>query len=148
MTGPLQDTARRLRDAAAALDALCSDGEPQTRKDELLRHYGEGEPALFVQFDADAPGEHADGWLLPDNDGHCVSWGETYELRRSNLPVRLQIRSGTDAATALALLRKIVAAVESVAKEAGENAFHLNEQAFVPRPAAALADGELDGIPF
>ena len=61
----------------------------------------------FMQYDGwshdcDAPLFH------PDPDGHCISFNHTWELRRSDCPVRVQINPyATSKTEVLALLKKI-----------------------------------------
>ncbi len=56
----------------------------------------------------------ADSVMQPDEDGHDLMAGETYELRKSGdwVPVRVHIHEGAEKGEVLALLRKITAWLE------------------------------------
>ncbi len=78
-------------------------------KQRLLRNYAEGTPTDYFQFDAFQMGDAIDSIMHADEDGHCLMGGTTTtELRRSGVDVRVQIKVGTNAKDALAMLEKIV----------------------------------------
>ena len=84
--------------------------------------------------------------MMPGDDrGHCVMGTQAHELRRSGHSVRVQIRSGTDAQTAVILLQKILADVKGTAKREGENAFKSAEQ---PINDCFWRFSESDEVPF
>ena len=119
-------------------------GKPsQTQTQQLLEHYATGTPTLFKQFDGFSLGENYDSVMYADKDGHCVMHSEEYELRHSDHLIRLQIRTGTPAAIAVALVQKILNDVKTIAKKDGDKGFNLREFEF---PGCAMDDsGE---VPF
>ncbi|HZS10388.1 MAG TPA: hypothetical protein VFD58_36500 [Blastocatellia bacterium] len=79
--------------------------EPRPTKDELLRHYAKSEPRRFSQYDGftvDAP-----DILHPDNDGHSVTGGVTWELMGSPFVVRVLVSEGVRDQEIITLLGKI-----------------------------------------
>jgi hypothetical protein len=119
----IYDTVKALRATADQLEQLFQGKPRPTLKNELLKHYADGEPALFAQFDAFTNCHKFDEFMPPDKDGHCLMSTQAHELRRSAHSVRVQIRSGTDAKTAVTLLQKILDDVKSTAKHGGAGAF-------------------------
>jgi hypothetical protein len=69
----------------------------------------------LIQIDGHKVGG-GDSVMHPDEDGHCLMWGEEYELRNiggsPHLPVRVQVYEGANKQDVVTLLRKITAWVE------------------------------------
>ncbi len=69
----------------------------------------------LIQIDGHQVGE-GDDVMRPDEDGHTLMSGDTYELRNHAgspyLPVRIEIYPGADKEEVLSLLRKITDWVE------------------------------------
>lgn len=140
----LQDTAKRLREAADTLERLYADSATPDLKSELLKHYGQGKPVLFCQVDGFTNVQPGDCIMGADDERHCVLQTEAYELRNTSHAVRLQIRQGTSNAEAVALVQKILAFVKRIAEERGPDAFAFASDGW---PAATAAD-EFEGVPF
>jgi hypothetical protein len=77
----------------------------KTIKDHFLDHYRQREPSAFIQFDAfdDLP---ANELVHPDEEGHSLFCGPTYELMRG-ATLRILIKPGTSEKTITNLLDKI-----------------------------------------
>ena len=95
------------------------------KRQACLDHYAQCEPMEFAQFDgwdigADDPGDEI---MRPDQDGHVLCSGQTWELRRSpeDLRVRVLIPIDTDPKAALSLMRKLTDAMESIAESGTPN---------------------------
>jgi hypothetical protein len=84
----------------------------KNRKARLLQQYATRRPKLFLQFDGFHRPGGGDSVTHPDDEGHCFTYCDTWDLMHG-ADVRVMIPVGTSQATALALLRKIVATVES-----------------------------------
>jgi len=84
-------------------------GEPTTL--DLLEHYGRREPCLFLQFDGHKV-VGRDDVLRPDENGHSVTSGLTYELMSGRVAVRVLIPKDVADADAVALLLKIAHEIE------------------------------------
>jgi hypothetical protein len=81
----------------------------------LLEEYLQKAPRRLVQIDGHQVGEGDD--IMPgDEDGHCLTSGATYELRRHAgshyMPVRAEIYEDADKYEVAALLRKMADWVE------------------------------------
>ena len=104
------------------------DGHPRETKRRILNGWDPGpEPSpecvelgrqlekplrLILQVDGCNLGiDGGDSFMRVDDDGHCVVGGIQWEPRTMQSAVRLQILAGTDKATVLVLLEKIVAGV-------------------------------------
>jgi hypothetical protein len=75
--------------------------------------YAEQPPTKFVEYAACGVSvDRLDYVMRPDSDGHYLCSRETIELM-SDVPVRVLINPRTPRATAIALLRKILDAVEA-----------------------------------
>jgi hypothetical protein len=132
----IQDTIRALRSTADQLEALIQEKPIVSKfKNQLLEHYALGDPVLFAQFDGFEHCHKSDDLMPGDADSHCVMSTQAHELRRSGHSVRVQIRSGTDAKTAVILLQKILADVKSTAKHGGEKAFTFASKHSMPTAA-------------
>jgi len=82
-------------------------------KRKRLDQYAEQPPTRFIAFDGfDVGADRIDYVMRPDPDGHYLCSRETVELT-SGVPVRVLIDPRTQRATAIALLRKIIEAVEA-----------------------------------
>ena len=85
-----------------------------TRKKELLDHYAARQPRRFMQFDGVCvdPADR-DGVVVPDEDGHSLLGGATWELMHG-ADVRVLVpNDGTvTPADAARLLRKIAEWIE------------------------------------
>ena len=89
-------------------------------KAKLLDNYAEKTPNFFLQFDAWSNVEEGDFVFVPDPEGDCLFYSETFELMTSRPHIRVLIDNGprkgalTSPATKedlLRLLDKIKAAV-------------------------------------
>lgn len=140
----LQDTAKRLREAADTLEQLYAAPTAPDIKSELLKRYAQGRPVLFCQVDGFTNIHPGDCVMPADKDRHCVMQSEVYELRRTSHAVRLQIRQGTTAKEAIALLEKMLDCVKTLAAERGPDAF---EYACEGYPDQLPAD-DFEGVPF
>ena len=140
----LQDTAKRLREAADTLEQLYTAPAATDIKSELLKRYAQGRPVLFCQVDGFTNIHPGDCVMPADKDRHCVMQSEVYELRRTSHAVRLQIRQGTTAKEAIALLEKMLVCVKTLAAERGRDAF---EYACEGYPGQLPAD-DFEGVPF
>jgi hypothetical protein len=80
----------------------------------LLEEYARKTPTRLIQIDGHRT--EGDSVMHPDEDGHCLMYGEEYELRNIGasalLPVRVQIWEGANKDEVLALLRKATDLVE------------------------------------
>jgi hypothetical protein len=82
-------------------------------KRKKLNEYAERSPKKFVEYDAiDVGVDCLDNIMRPDADGHYLCSRETIELM-SGVPVRVLVNPKTPRAIAIALLRKILDAVEA-----------------------------------
>ena len=82
-------------------------------KRKRLDQYAEQQPTRFIEYDGfDVGVDCLDYVRRPDPGGHWLSSRETIELI-TDVPVRVLIDPRTQRATAIALLRKIIEAVEA-----------------------------------
>jgi hypothetical protein len=79
--------------------------EEQTTE-QLLRKYAKKPVRKFIQIDGWVQEYDRRNVLNGDGDGHVLMTGETYELRNTADPLRVQIPEGADKETVLALLAK------------------------------------------
>jgi hypothetical protein len=80
---------------------------PPSSKLDLLRESARKPVRRLVQVDcwrAEGPGP-----VTPDDDGHVIMSGETFELRNTDFPLRVQIQPDADRDEVIALLRKVTA---------------------------------------
>ncbi len=75
-------------------------------KDQLLQHYARRQPQRFTQLDG-FTGVTFDDVMHPDEEGHALMCGETYELMGGIYAVRLLVTAGTQKHDVLALLDKM-----------------------------------------
>ena len=82
-------------------------------KRDLIRDYGEREPKHFRQIDGFHMPGGGDSVMRPDDDGHCIMGGDTWELMRG-ASVRVLVPSGenTPPADVAGMLRKIADWIE------------------------------------
>jgi hypothetical protein len=83
---------------------------PPPSKLDLLRENARKPVRRLVQFDCWRAEAHSPA--TPDDDGHVIMRAETYELRNTDFPLRVQIQPGADRDEVLAMLRKVTAWLE------------------------------------
>lgn len=97
-------------------------------KEELLEHYKQKEPNLFVQYDGfDFTDSGGDDFMKPDEDGHCLFSTMTYELMSGAANVRVLITPQTPKETILKLLDKIKLGIKSDLSKEVEKSNKLRE---------------------
>jgi hypothetical protein len=112
-SGPRPEEERVTMNDTAKL--ACREGRLGAANRLLLQEYTDKPPRRMIQIDGHKIPE-GDSVMHPDEDGHCFTGGEAYELRNigasESLPVRVQIWEGADKDEVLTLLGKITDCVE------------------------------------
>jgi hypothetical protein len=88
-------------------------------RDRLLAEYAEKPIRKVLQLDCWYQDYISHGVIASGREGHIVMAGETYELRNTTFPVRVQISEGADKETVLALLATTYSMLASRWKSSG-----------------------------
>lgn len=75
-------------------------------REELLEEYARKPVRCFLQVDAWEDNQGGDSVVHPDEEGHVLTSGMRYELRKTDYPMRVQIYEGSDKEAVLTLLNK------------------------------------------
>jgi hypothetical protein len=75
-------------------------------REELLEEYARKPVRCFLQVDGWEDNHGGNTVVHPDEEGHVLTSGMRYELRKTNYPMRVQIYEGSDKEAVLTLLNK------------------------------------------
>ena len=78
-----------------------------SNKEGLILEYAQKPVRHYLQIDGFLPDE-CDDLITSGRDGYGMVFCESYELRRSDISVRIHILEGTQKKDALALLKKSI----------------------------------------
>ena len=104
-------------------------GPPPT-KEQLLEHYATGDIRQYYQLDGCINDFGYDSITPSDEEGDCLTGTYSYELRRTDIPVRIHVLKDTPRKDAVRILKKMVDWYEQDTKiqSSGFIAFQLHDE--------------------